>query len=179
MIKTYRPTWAEIDLKAIAYNYAQVCKLVGRDAKVMVVVKGNAYGHGIAEVSKLLTRKGAAYIGVATIDEALLLRKNRIRIPILILGSVLPHEVDIALKSNITLTVADEGLLKVIEKKAKALKKIAKIHIEVDTGMGRMGVWHEDDVLVFVHKAASSKSIYVEGIYTHFSSASRYKFYTK
>ncbi|MEE8359441.1 MAG: alanine racemase [Candidatus Omnitrophota bacterium] len=178
MIKTYRPTWAEIDLKAIAYNYTQVCKLVGRDAKVMVVVKGNAYGHGIVEVSKLLTRKGAAYIGVATIDEALLLRKSRIRIPILILGSVLPHEVDIALKSNITLTVADEGLLKVIEKKAKALKKIAKIHIEVDTGMGRMGVWHEDDALVFVYKAASSKSIYIEGIYTHFSSAARDKVYT-
>ena len=178
MIKTYRPTWAEIDLKAIAYNYAQVCKLVGHDSKVMVVVKGNAYGHGIAEVSKLLAGKGAVYIGVATIDEALLLRKNRIKTPILVLGSILSHEVDIALRNNITLTVADENLLKAIEKRAKALKKIAKIHIEVDTGMGRMGLWHEDNALVFVYKASSSKHIHVEGIYMHFSSAARDKVYT-
>ncbi|MFH1753415.1 MAG: alanine racemase [Candidatus Omnitrophota bacterium] len=178
MIKTYRPTWAEIDLKAIAHNHAQVRKLVGREAKVMVVVKGNAYGHGIVEVSKLLARKGAAYMGVATIDEALLLRKNRIKTPILILGSVLPHEVDIALKNNITLTVADEGLLRIVEKRAKAIKRPAKIHIEVDTGMGRMGVWHEDNALIFVYKAAASKHIYLEGIYTHFSSAARDNVFT-
>jgi alanine racemase len=178
MIKIYRPTWAEVNLKAIAHNFNEVRRLVGRDAKIMVVVKGNAYGHGIVEVSRLLTKKGADYIGVATVDEALLLRRNRINIPILILGSVFPQEVDTAIKNNITLTVADGELLKSIEKRAKALKRTAKIHIEVDTGMGRMGLWHEDDALIFIYKAASSKHINLEGIYTHFASAARDKVYT-
>ena len=178
MIKIYRPTWAEINLKAIAHKFNEVRRLVGRDAKIMVVVKGNAYGHGIVEVSRLLTKKEADYIGVATIDEALLLRRNRINIPILILGSVFPQEVDTAIKNNITLTVADGELLKSIEKRAKALKRTAKIHIEVDTGMGRMGLWHEDDALIFIYKAASSKYINLEGVYTHFASAARDKVYT-
>lgn len=178
MTKTFRPTWAEIDLRAISHNFNQVRKLIGKEPRIMVVVKGNAYGHGIVEVSKLLTRKGTDYIGVATMDEAVLLRKNRISIPVLVLSSVLPDEVDVALKNNITLTVADEGLLRVIEKRAKALRRIARIHVEVDTGMGRMGVWHEDNAVIFVFKAATSKFIEVEGIYTHFSSAARDKVYT-
>lgn len=178
MTKTFRPTWAEIDLKAISHNFNQVRKLIGKEPRIMVVVKGNAYGHGIVEVSKLLTRKGTDYIGVATMDEAVLLRKNRISIPVLVLSSVLPDEVDVALKNNITLTVADEGLLRVIEKRAKALRRIARIHVEVDTGMGRMGVWHEDNAVIFVFKAATSKFIEMEGIYTHFSSAARDKVYT-
>lgn len=178
MIKTYRPTWAEIDLNAIKHNFNQVRKLVGREVKVMVVVKGNAYGHGIVEVSKALSRLGVDYLGVATIDEALLLRKKNIARPILVLGSVFSTEVEIALRNDITLTLANNEILRIIDRKAKELNRQAKVHIKIDTGMGRIGVWHEDEALRFVDEAASSKFIDIEGVYTHFSAAARDRVYT-
>lgn len=177
-MKGLRPTWAEINLGALTYNFNQVRKLVGKDVRVMVVVKGNAYGHGIVKISKTLAELGVDYLGVATIDEALLLRRKRIQKPVLVLGSVLPDEVDAALKNNITLTLANDELLEVIERKAKSLKKTAKVHIKVDTGMGRIGLWHEDEAASFADKVAISESIEVEGVYTHFSAAARDKVYT-
>jgi alanine racemase len=176
--KTYRPTWAEIDLKAVAHNFKQVRRIAGRSSKVMVVVKGNAYGHGISEVSKLLTKRGADYLGVATIDEALALRKEKIKTPILVLGSISSSEIEAAIRNKITLTVSDTQLLEAVSKKASSLRKTARIHIEVDTGMGRTGVWHEDNTVIFIYNAASMKYIEVEGVYTHFSSAARDKVYT-
>lgn len=178
MLKGYRPTWAEIDLSAVSHNYNQVRRLVGGGVKIMVVVKGNAYGHGIAEISKELSRLGADYIGVATVDEAIFLRKQKITKPILVLGSVLPSEVGAALKNDVTLTLAGGELLAAVNKKAKALGKKAKVHIKVDTGMGRIGLWHEDEALGFIDKASSSEFIDIEGIYTHFASAARDKIFT-
>jgi len=178
MSKIYRPTWAEIDLKALAYNFNQIRRLAGKDVKVMVVVKGNAYGHGMLRVSRVLNELGADYFGVATIDEALLLRQKRITRPILVLGSVLPDEVEPALKNNITLTLANDELLNVLDKKARDLKTVAKVHLKIDTGMGRVGLWHEDEALEFIDRVAVSEHIEAEGIYTHFSSAARDKVYT-
>ena len=95
----------------------------------------------------------------------------------MVLGSVLPDEVEPAIKNNITLTLASDELLRAVSKKAKDFKKTAKVHVKVDTGMGRIGLWHEDEAVSFVDKAASSKCINVEGVYTHFSSAARDKVY--
>jgi len=178
MMKGFRPTWAEIDLGALGYNFRQIRRLVGKDVKVMVVVKGNAYGHGIARISKTLAKLGVDYLGVATVDEALLLRKKSITKPILILGSVLPEEVEVAIKNNITLTLADNELLKVVERKAQSLKKRARIHLKIDTGMGRIGLWHEDEAEAFIDRIASSRFIDIEGVYTHFSTAARDKVFT-
>jgi len=176
--KTLRPTWAEIDLGALRHNYNQIRRLVGRNVKIMAVVKANAYGHGLIEVSKTLAKMGVDYLGVATIDEALLLRKRRLTTPILVLGSVLPGEVDAALKNNISLTLANRELLSSIDKKAKFLKTACRVHIKIDTGMGRIGAWHEDEAELLIDKTASSKFIEVEGVYTHFSAAARDKVYT-
>ena len=77
-MKTHRHTWAEVDLDAVRYNFRQMKKLVGKNASLLVVVKGNAYGHGIFEVSKVLQDIGADFLGVATLDEALFLRKKKI-----------------------------------------------------------------------------------------------------
>ncbi|MBL7068418.1 MAG: alanine racemase [Candidatus Omnitrophica bacterium] len=178
MTKTFRPTWAEVNLGALKYNYNQIQRLVGRDVKLMVVVKANAYGHGLVEVSKALAKMGVDYLGVATVDEALLLRKRRLRKPILVLGSILPDEVGAALKNNISLTLANNELLNIIEKKADSLKTTCRVHIKIDTGMGRIGAWHEDEAELLIDKTISSKSIDVEGVYTHFSSAARDKVYT-
>ena len=173
----YRPTWAEIDLEAVKVNYGQVKKAVGPGVSIMVVVKANAYGHGIEEVSGVLENIGAEYLGVATLDEAILLRKRMIRMPILILGAVLPDELEAAIDNDITLTVAGGDVARAAERIAKRKKKKAKMHLKVDTGMGRIGVWHEE-ALQFAAEAASLKNTEMEGIYTHFSSAGRDKFFT-
>lgn len=173
----HRPTWAEISLGAIKYNCAVIQDIVGKDTGIMAVVKANAYGHGLVEVSKLLNKLKIRYLGVATLDEALTLRKAKMKLPILILGSVLPGEAECAVKNNITLTLCNDELLKALKSIAKKKLK-PRVHIKVDTGMGRIGVWHED-ALEFVKKTRKTGAIDIEGIYTHFSVAGRDKLFTQ
>ncbi len=142
----------------------------------MAVVKANAYGHGTVEVSGVLERSGVDYLGVATTDEAVRLRDHGIKTPILVLGSVLPDEIGVAIKKDITLTVCGEELLEAIRKETKDGARV-KVHIKVDTGMGRVGIWHED-AIDFVKRVSSEKGVLLEGIYTHFSSAGRDDFFT-
>ena len=176
----YRPTWADVDLGAIEYNYAQVKRLVGKNVMLMVVVKANAYGHGTVEISQALEKMGVAYLGVATTDEAVRLRDHGIKTPILILGSVLPEEVKIAKDRDITLTLCSHEILNEIKRLTKhdtdSDTKV-RVHIKIDTGMGRIGVWHEG-ALSFVKDVANEKCIALEGVYTHFSSAGRDEFFT-
>ena len=172
----YRPTWAEIDLGAIEYNYRQVKRLVGKDVKIMAVVKANGYGHGTVEVSVVLEKIGVDYLGVATTDEAVRLRDHGIKTPVLILGSVLPSEVRVAIDKDITLTLCSYDLLREIKKETAAGAK-AKVHIKIDTGMGRIGIWHEE-ALHFIKNLQQEKNIIIDGIYTHFSSAGRDDFFT-
>lgn len=172
----YRPTWAEIDLRAIEYNYRQVKRLVGKPTNIMVVVKANAYGHGTVEVSAVLEKLGVDYLGVATTDEAVRLRDHGIKTPILVLGSVLPEEVRILIEKDITLTLCSEDLLKAIRSQTSNGYR-AKVHIKIDTGMGRIGIWHEE-ALNFIKNLVQDKKVFIEGIYTHFSSAGRDDFFT-
>lgn len=174
--KRFRPTWAEVDLGAISHNYKQVRRLVGPGIKIMPVVKANAYGHGTVEVSVVLERLGADYLGVATTDEAMRLRDHGIKTPILILGQVLPEEVRPAVERNITLTLSGDGLLPAIKDAAYSGLK-AKVHIKIDTGMGRIGVWHEE-AFAFIKNLCHDKCVAIEGIYTHFASAGRDDFFT-
>jgi alanine racemase len=176
-ITHYRPTWAEVDLGAIKYNFGQIKKHLSPDVKMMAVVKANAYGHGIVEVSRTLSSSGVDYLGVATMDEAVKLRQNNIKKPILVLGSILPHEIDPALKYNISLTIGDNALLVELHRRASAKKAKANVHLKVDTGMGRLGVWH-DEALRFIRRILEHKNLFLEGIYTHFSSAGRDEFFT-
>lgn len=172
----YRPTWAEIDMRAVEHNYKQVRRLVGKNVKIMAVVKANAYGHGTVEVSDVLEKLGVDYLGVATTDEAVRLRDHGIRAPILVLGSVLPSEVKVAVEKDITLTLCSDDLLKEIKNHTSGGNK-AKVHIKIDTGMGRIGIWHEE-ALHFIKNLQQDKHVIIEGIYTHFSSAGRDDFFT-
>ena len=177
----YRPTWADVDLKALEHNYIQVKRLAGKDVQMMAVVKANAYGHGTVEVSRVLEEMGVNYLGVATTDEAVRLRDHGIKTPVLILGSVLPEEIKVARDRDITLTLCSHEILKEIKVLAKnedAREARVKVHVKIDTGMGRIGVWHED-ALNFVKEVAGEKSVLLEGIYTHFSSAGRDEFFTE
>lgn len=173
----YRPTWAEVDLNAIRYNFDQIRHFVSKGINIMVVVKANAYGHGITEVSKILTKAGVDFLGVATMDEAVKLRKGGIKKPILVLGSILSGEIGIALENDITLTLCNSELLRELDKATQAKKVKAKVHVKVDTGMGRIGVWHQD-AFNFVRRLVNHKTIILDGIYTHLSSAGRDDFFT-
>jgi alanine racemase len=175
---TYRPTWAEIDLGAIRRNLRNIRGLVEKKVDVMAVVKANAYGHGLCPVSRVLVEEGVDYLGVATVDEALILRSSGIEAPVLVLGSVLDEEARAAVSQNITLTLCDQGLLDILADLAKEKGLRPKVHVKVDTGMGRIGVWHEE-ALDFIKKAHAAKEIEIEGVYTHFSSAGRDKAATR
>ena len=173
--KNYRPTWAEVDLKAIEHNYKEIKKRVGKNINIMAVVKASAYGHGMIESSRVLEKLKTAYLGVATLDEALVLRRHNIKLPILILGSVLPEEAKAAIENNTTLTLCNIELLNALKKLSP--KKV-KVHIKIDTGMGRIGVWHEK-AADFIKNVKKVKNIEIEGIYTHFSIAGRDKLFTQ
>lgn len=176
----YRPTWADVDLRAIEHNYIQVKRMAGKDVQMMVVVKANAYGHGTVEVARVLEGLGVNYLGVATTDEAVRLRDHGVKTPVLILGPILPEEVGIAKDRDISITLCSREILNEIRKLADRDEPgdvRVKVHVKIDTGMGRIGVWHED-ALAFVKEVANEKNISLEGIYMHFSSAGRDEFFT-
>ncbi|UCD54647.1 MAG: alanine racemase [Candidatus Omnitrophota bacterium] len=174
---THRPAWAEIDLGAIEYNCKKIRDTLGRGTHIMAVVKANAYGHGIVEISRVLEKIRIRYLGVATLEEALILRRAGIKLPILILGSLLPEEAGPAIKNNITLTLCNKELLEAITDIAGNNIR-PKVHIKVDTGMGRIGVWHEK-AIKFIIDVKKNKDIEIESIYTHFCIAGRDKFFTQ
>ncbi|MBD3296067.1 MAG: alanine racemase [Candidatus Omnitrophica bacterium] len=175
---TYRPTWAEIDLGAVKRNLAGIRKRVPRGVSIMAVVKANAYGHGLCPVSSSLVAEGVDYLGVATVDEALTLRSAGFSVPVLVLGSVLAQEAEAAVKNDITLTLCTEKLLEELSRIALATGKRPRVHIKVDTGMGRIGVWHEK-ALDLIQRTWQCREIELEGIYTHFSSAARDEMFTR
>jgi alanine racemase len=175
---SYRPTWAEIDLGAVRYNLGAVRTMLDSDVKVMAVVKANAYGHGIERVGRELIAGGVDYLGVATVDEALILRGMDAEIPILVLGSVLTEEARAAVDNNITLTLCNRALLNTLSNIVVNSDLIPKVHIKVDTGMGRLGVWHEE-ALEFITEVKARGNMEIEGVYTHFSSAGRDKTATR
>ncbi len=159
-------TWVEIDKKAIAHNYRVFRNLIDKKCKLLAVVKSNAYGHNLMEFAKEQEKLGADFLGVDSVVEALTLRKEGIKIPILVLGYTLPEMISEAVNKNISITVSNfETLSAVIKSKLKT-----KIHIKVDTGMSRHG-FLENDIEGVLNKLRNNKSIIVEGLFTHFSMA--------
>ncbi len=159
-------------MDAVRYNLGCIRDHIDKNTGIMAVVKANAYGHGIDRIGRVLSEGGVDYLGVATVDEALSLRSSGILAPVLVLGSVLREEAKAAVMHDITLTLCDQELFRIIIKLAKEITARPKVHLKIDTGMGRIGVWHEE-ALEFIKKVHSSEDIDIEGIYTHFSSAAR------
>lgn len=168
--KLFRPTWAEINLAAIEYNIKQVKRLVGNSVDILAVVKADAYGHGAIRVAQKLKRYGVGYFGVATVREAVELRKNKINTPILVLSPAAPHELSALISYKITPTIADIKTAIHFNKKLRKLGKKIFVHIKIDTGMGRVGFWH-NDALNFIKRLSKLSNLILEGIFTHFPSA--------
>ncbi len=167
---TYRWTRAEIDLDALHHNLEQFQNALGPDINIMAVVKANAYGHGAVKVAEEAIRRGVAYLAVAFLDEALELRHHGIEAPILVLGYTPAAGVDVARDNGITLTMFDDEVLEAAAQTAPDAKTL-RIHVKVDTGMGRIGLTDEGDAIRFVEKALRTPSVAVEGLFTHYACA--------
>ena len=165
-----RPTWAEIDLAVIKRNFIQIRSRAGK-AKVMAVVKANAYGHGMGEVARVCAQNGADFFGVATVEEALELWEYGYGIPILVLGyTPLAHAREIV-KYGIRATVFNEELAEAISKEAMNQGLPGYIHIKMDTGMGRLGFHPNPEALQIINRINGMPGLILEGIYTHFAAA--------
>ena len=172
-----RPTIAQIDLRALEHNFNLLRRMAGKATKILPVIKADAYGHGIEGISRKLISSGVDYLGVATVDEAVTLRRffrqscpDGEKKSILVLGAILPEETDAVLKYDIVQTVADKDIAGELSKKGRKYSRPVKVHVKVDTGMGRIGIWHKD-ALDFIKWVKALDFIDIEGVWTHFSSA--------
>ena len=163
--------YVEVDLSAICENVENVMHIVGKDTKVMAVIKTDAYGHGSVSVAKALDRIGVYAFAVATIDEAVELREAGIKNPILILGYVFEPDFEKVFENDITTTVFSADNALVLSKAAAGYGKKAKVHIKLDTGMGRIGFIPGEESAEEIEKIFSMPNLDVEGIFTHFSTA--------
>lgn len=170
MQKLLGPTWTEVNLDAIAQNVRNIKKLIGEKKELMAVVKGNAYGHDILEVSSVVLNNGATRLAVARLEEGIFLRKASITVPILILGLTLKQQAELLVSYNITPAVCEYGMIEKLSESAIKKDKVVKVHLKIDTGMGRIGIF-SNHVLNFVKKVKALKNIEIEGIFTHFSVA--------
>lgn len=170
MNKMIRPVWAEIDLDAIKYNIDSIKRRV--DTKELIaVVKADAYGHGALDVSKTLVENGATKLAVAVITEAMELRHGNINTPIMILGyTPLEFAADL-INYDIEQTIFDLEYAKKLSEIALNLGKKAKVHVALDTGMGRIGFLINDNSLNEILKISSLKGLEVVGIFTHFATS--------
>jgi alanine racemase len=165
-----RPTWVEIDAGAIANNVRLIREQIGPDVELMAVVKADAYGHGAVQSSQTALLNGATYLAVGNLAEALELRGAGITAPILIMNYMPVHGIQQAIYNNLTLTVYDLESARTYERIARDSGGRIRVHVKIDTGMGRLGAMPSETVGLFRHLAKMT-ALDIEGIYTHFSSA--------
>ncbi|KAA6452038.1 alanine racemase [Bacillus swezeyi] len=173
MKKLCREVWVEVDLDAIKKNLRAIRHHIPSKSKIMAVVKANAYGHGSVEVARHALEHGASELAVASVEEGIVLRKAGITAPILVLGFTPLRCVKESAAWKITLSAFQVDWIKeaneILEKEAET-DRLA-IHINVDTGMGRLGVRTKEKLLEIVKALTASKFLRWEGIFTHFSTA--------
>ena len=164
-----RPTYVEVDLNRLIENLHAIQHKVA-PASVMPVIKANAYGHGLVPVAKKLVQENIKILAVAILDEGIVLRKAGISVPILVMGGILPHQIRTYLETDLIFTVSSEDNLTQIDAKADSLGIPAKVHIKIDTGMGRLGVPYSN-AEALLRKSLELKNTQVTGIYSHFASS--------
>jgi len=163
-----RSTFVEVNLPLLSQNLKAIREKVS-PAKIMIVVKANAYGHGLTDVTKYLDPQ-VDYIGVAVLEEGILLREIGVQTPILVLGGIWGNQIPAYIEHDLTLTAPSVERLEQIDQAAKSLGKKAKVHLKVDTGMERIGV-HYYNAHTLQEAALKCKHVVVEGIFSHFANA--------
>jgi alanine racemase len=180
-------TWIEIDLNAIRFNLQQIRQLAAQDrfylptrassrnkplsrTQILPVIKADAYGHGMEKVAKLLDGEGVGFLGVSDVAEGIRLRQWGIRKPILLFETSLPQSAVDIVDFQLTPTVCTLELAQALQRYAQKKKKRVSIHVKVDTGMGRLGVWYLE-AFDFITRVHQLRNLMIHGIYTHFPSA--------
>ena len=165
-----RPTWAAIDLNKLAANYQSIRALVRRETMIMAMVKANAYGHGAVMCARRLAREGADWFGVALPEEGMELRGGGIENPILCVGGFWEGQAPACLQHKLTPVVFRLDMLRAFDLAARDAGVVADVHVKVDTGMGRLGVRH-DQLQDFVRELDQFSNVRVDGVLTHFAAA--------
>ncbi|MCL5104217.1 MAG: alanine racemase [Armatimonadetes bacterium] len=160
--------WVEVNLKSLMHNLRRVRGLVGDDVKIMAVVKANGYGHGYVEPSGAFLDAGANALGVTRLDEGLTLRNAGISAPILLFAPIQPTNAPDAVEADLDLTISDLFLARAISRAAVELKKTARVHVKIDSGMGRVGITSES-APEFFNRLKELPGIDIAGTYTHFA----------
>ncbi len=164
-----RPTYVEVRLDRLTQNLAAIRRRVA-PARVMAVLKANAYGHGLVDVARHLTRQGIDYLGVAFLEEGILLREQGVSAPILVLGGIMGNQVPLFLDYDLALTASSVEKLMHVEAEARRRGVTARVHLKIDTGMERIGV-HYYSAGELLDAALSCSHCQVEGIYSHFANS--------
>lgn len=170
-LEEVRHLWAEVDINNLEHNFREIKRYVGNDCKLMAVLKANGYGHGATEVAKVFSNADVDYLAVAMLSEGVELRKNRINSNILILGYTPVTHYDKLIEYGIIPTIFDYEQAKALSELAVSKDKTVKIHIKVDTGMGRIGLPMSDSTVDIIKKIYNLPNIVVDGIFSHFAKA--------
>lgn len=165
-----RPTWAKIDLNAVAANFHIVKDRVGPDVNVMAVVKANAYGHGAVECARRLDGEGADWFGVALPEEGIELRDAGLSKPILCLAGFWEGQAPACLQHKLTPAVYRLDAIEAINNAARDRQEVADVHVKIDTGMGRLGV-RFDELPEFLNQLKRFENVRFDGVMTHFAAA--------
>ena len=172
MESTLKRTWAEVDLDALAHNYERIRRHVGEKTKLLGVIKADAYGHGAVPVAKELEALGASYLAVSNIDECEEVRRGGVTLPVLMLGFTPADQAERILELDMTQAVQSIDIAKAFSAAAVKCGKKMKVHIKLDTGMGRLGFLcdeeHFDESLQDILAALELPGLDVEGVFTHF-----------
>ncbi|MCB4756030.1 MAG: alanine racemase [Elusimicrobia bacterium] len=175
----YRPTWVEISTEAFSSNVRAVKKFVGEKVEILAVLKADAYGHGADLLCSHALKNGATHLGVSSLEEGLLLRQLNPQVPILLLGSIYPLEnFSVALENDFIPTVASQEAYAALKAQAASSRKNWSFHLEVDTGMGRMGLSLEA-AKKFVERLGQEKEAHLAGLYSHLSCADSDEAFTR
>src|SRR5678816_4666972 len=165
-----RPTWAEIDLNNLAANFNQVKQRVSQTARVMAVVKANAYGHGAVQCAQRLAREGADWFGVALPEEGIELRESGITQPILCLAGYWPGQAAACIRHQLTSVVYRLEMIEALDQAAANAGVVADVHVKIDSGMGWLGV-RFGQLSEFVGALNRFRIVRIDGLMTHLAAA--------
>lgn len=166
----YHRSFVRVDLSAIRSNFDALKDILRPETKTMAIVKANAYGHGSVRVARELESR-ADYFAVAALEEAMELRENEIKKPILILAYTSPSQYEELINNDIIATVYSLDEAKLLSQTAEKLGKKAVIHVAVDTGMGRIGFFDNEESIGIIEEISALPYIEIEGVFTHFACA--------
>lgn len=167
----YRANFREIDLEALRYNVRLLRKATAPGARLMAVVKADAYGHGMVQVSRAVLSAGADALAVALVEEGETLRHAGVDAPVLVLGATSPREAQGGVALGLTLTVCDPAMVESVGEACRSQGRTAQVHLKLDTGMGRIGARNQAEVRRVLDALEAYPQVRLTGAFTHFSDA--------